>query len=370
MSDEGPDGLSRRQILAAATATGALGAVGTGGTGAFFTDSAEFTDNTLAAGTLDLEVCWESDGSVTCPDPAGSGLSLDMDSLSPGASGTGTISVSVPDRESANPAWLWARSVCPTEDHACGLGYAVKLDLWYDLDCDGGPDGDPPVVVDGTELTDVSLCRVRKLLAGGLPVDARPGASDEEIVPFQPGTEVCIGVSWQVTDTYCPPSRASLPLDFKAVQRRHNPDPSWPSAECEVTCGEGCNEECYPASFITFCQAESGKSALSKHDVEHLSWTEETITFRLQQVVDSVVLYAGGTFEVFDLSEGESFASGTSHQITVGESSDTRERDSKDGDGLHPSEPCPDAGCGLKYNFELSDGESSHWEQTCGGRDD
>jgi hypothetical protein len=293
-----------------------------------------------------------------------------MDSLSPGASGAGIIRLSVPDRESANPAWLWARSVCPTEDHACGLGHAVKLDLWYDLDCDGAPIGDPPVVVDGTELTNQSLCRVRELLAGGLPVDALPDASDGEVAPFEPGTEVCIGVSWHLTDAYCPPSRASLPIEFNAVQRRHNPEPSWPSAECEVTCGEGCDDDCYPASFVAFCLADTVDGHITKEDVERLSWTDDTITFRVQRAIDPVVLFSGGTFEVFHPDAGVSFAADTTHEIAVGESGDTREMASKDGDGLHASEPCPDAGCGLKYNFELTDGESSHWERTCGGLDD
>jgi predicted ribosomally synthesized peptide with SipW-like signal peptide len=51
--------LSRRKILASAGAIGLAGAGAGLGTSAYFSDAESFTDNSIAAGTLDLKVDWE-----------------------------------------------------------------------------------------------------------------------------------------------------------------------------------------------------------------------------------------------------------------------------------------------------------------------
>ncbi len=357
----GADGLSRRQILAAATITGALGAVGTGGTGAFFSDSADFADSTFASGTLDLEVCWESDGEVTCPNPAGSTLALDINSLSPGTTGSGIIRLTLPDRETANPAWLWGRSKCSPGN--CGISHATKLTLWWDLDCDGQHGSEDPVLtIQGTKLSDVSLCRVRELLALGFSVDPSPRDSDH--TALEPGTEICLGVSWRVTDEYCPPSETSLPFEFEAVQRRHNPDPGrpWPPVECSAACGEECEGECYPASFVAFCRDRTVD--ISKYDMTHLSWTRRTVTFELDRPLDNVALYYGPpTFEIF---EGP-FDAETRYTIERGNGEAIGASTAESELGMQQSDPCPESlenedACGIKYNF----GEDEAWDCVCG----
>jgi hypothetical protein len=356
---DGDGGLSRRQILAAATTTGALGAVGIGSTGAVFSDSAEFTDNAMAAGTLDLEVCWASDGSVTCPDPAGSTLSLDIDSLSPGATGSGLVRLSLP--ETANPAWLWGRSTCPPA--TCGLAHATKLTLWWDRDGDGrkGPE-DPVLTTGGVDLSGRSLCRVRELLASGFSVDPTPGDGTPD--PVEPGSEHYLGVSWRVTDEYCPPSEASLPFEFRAIQRRHNPEPSnpWPAVDCGAACGEGCDTECLPASFVAFCLNRTGD--ISKYDMTHLSWTARTVTFELDRAIDNAVLYYGQpTFEIF---EGP-YRADTRYTIRRGDGEVLDETTAASTYDMAQADPCPEAvdgadACGIRYNF----GAAEPWDCVCG----
>jgi hypothetical protein len=353
---KGPNDLTRRELLASTTAAGAVG-LGAASTGAVLSDVSSFDNNTMAAGKVDLALCWQRDGDETCQPSAGETLRLDIGSLSAGDSGSGCIRLELPDEGEANPAWVWGKTACPID--ACGLYDALKLDLWYDLDGDGErDDGEPPVVVDGTELTDVSLCRLTKLLANGVLFDGTP--TDDEPAAIQPGTDRCIGVAWRVEGGFCPPAEAALDFQFYAEQHRHNPEPTvpWDPVDCEVDCTQEC-DDCYPASFVAFCLDSVG--TISKEDVIDLSWTADTVTFRLDRQIDSAILFYGPpTFEIFD----GGFQANTEYTIERGTGNQLQEADAEDQYGMTQQDPCPDIasdGCGVRYNFD-----GGAWDCVCG----
>lgn len=78
MSDKRPN-LTRRRVLGGIATIGAASAAAGAGTMAYFSDTEESTDNTISAGTLNLEPAGSSDGS---------GFSISVSGLAPDNSGT------------------------------------------------------------------------------------------------------------------------------------------------------------------------------------------------------------------------------------------------------------------------------------------
>lgn len=352
--DEGPS-VSRRKVLAAATATGALGVLGTGagGTGALFSDHTTFEDNSMVVGAVDLQHCWQTaDGSDCNPSDTGP-LSLDVGQLQEGDRGSGSIRLQLPADGGNNSAWLWARARCPEE--ACGLDHKLEVSLFYDVDCGGRREDEPPIVTaEGEALNEVTLCEAKEHLADGVRLEPNPGSDDPE--PLPPGTDYCLGIEWEVVEELCGSEDSTFELDFVATQFRHAPEPTvpWDPQECEVDCDAACREDCYPASFVAFCIEDTG--TIAPNEFSELSWTSDTVSWKATKEVDAVVLYYGPpTFEAFRHELG-GFDAGERHTITRGEGQVIS--------GVSPPDPCPDTedsgGCGVKYEFE-----ERRWECVC-----
>ena len=180
-------------------------------------------------------------------------------------------------------------------------------------------------------------------------------------------------MAWRVEGDFCAPTEATLDFHFYAEQRRHNPEPAnpWDPVDCDIDCTADCDDDCYPASFVAFCLDSVG--TISKEDVIDLSWTADTVTFRLDRQIDSAILFYGPpTFEIFD----GGFQANTEYTIERGTGDQLQATDAKDQYGMTQQDPCPDIasdGCGVRYNFD-----GGAWDcvcgppgdRSCGGADD
>lgn len=393
--------LSRRQVLSGVATVGSIGAVSGVGTLGLFSDEELFTGNLLAAGELDLDLCWGVDGQ-TCS-PASGPVTIDFGTLEKGDSGSATIQCSLED----NPAWTWLRTNSP--DRPCGLQDKVRVSLWYDTNCNGKREADEPPVtvsltdaerdaVDGQMSSDVTLnepipirnlllCDALSLLRFGTLLDPEP--NDDSPAPFEPESFCCLGFEWEVEEFICVEDAFELDIEFYAEQWRHNPEPTtpWPNVRTRsVDCTEEC-DECFPKrgiSFVAFCIedgtiGEGDVELLPHYDVEgdvyKVEWWSEV-------PLDWVILFYGSNegkfFENFFV-DGDT--AGVAHVNAATHTPDDDDYDSKlqwEGGrdvtdyGQCPRDPCPDFGdmpfgCGVRYNFEGSeDREPGEWDDVCG----
>lgn len=369
MTDEGSpaggDDLSRRAVLAALGGTGAAGALASSGSGAVISDREVAQSNALAAGALDIDLCWEpTDTTGRCDPVAGSRVTVDLGALERGDAGSGTIRCSHATA-SSNPAWLWVRTPCPAE--ACGLERALEVSLWYDEGCDGVRGDSPPVrTVEGDAIVDVSLCEALEMLSDGIALDGQPQSGSAR-APSDPGSDCCLGLSWRMTDAPCTSDTAALELEFFAEQVRHNEDPNrpWAPRECTVDCTTECDTECVPASFVAFCKE---RKPIDMTTITSLTWTADSVTWTADTALDSVVLFYGPpTFETFAPDGG--FPAGQSHTITRGNGEVLSDSEADSTYGQSQNDPCPDVdgeGCGVRYNFPETRNGTGSWDCVCG----
>ncbi|MGB9986741.1 hypothetical protein [Salarchaeum japonicum] len=214
-------GLRRRDVLAAVGGVGLTGAFAGSGTAALLRESESFTAG-LRAGALDVRV-EGGDGCVVREER----VALDLTDLDPGACGDATLCGAV----DGNPAWLWLRATCPTNDPVFD---AVFLRVRY-------ANGAVVETADGTVLAGTAR-RVFGVLADAVRLN--PTGAD---APVAPGDRVCLTVEWGVADiedgvdTACTVESDALgdpvafAFEFGALQARHaSPDLSpWNAADCQ-----------------------------------------------------------------------------------------------------------------------------------------
>jgi predicted ribosomally synthesized peptide with SipW-like signal peptide len=356
MRDRDADSLvTRRSILAALSATGAAGALASGSTRAYLTDSDSF-GNALAAGSLDLDLCWTpGDASEPCEPSPGPSIAVEFDELQTGDSGSGRITCGL--TTNSNPAWLWLRTGCPSGP--CGIERAIEVTFRHGTDCGGGR-GDVIVGNGGIPIDGIPLCEALTALANGVRLDGAHGPGG--IDPLEAGTECCLDVEWTVVGNLCGGERARLEFDFHAEQARHNDEPQspWTPRECLVDCTVEC-DDCAPASFVAFCTDEG---TIPVDAISSLTWTGDSITWTSTVDLDSIVLYYGPpTFETYAPPDG--FAAGEEYSYTRTDQGVPRSET-----GQEPSDPCPGPdGCGVKFNFPDSASEEGVWNYVCDTQD-
>lgn len=199
--------LTRRSVLAGATATGVIGSIG-GGTVALLQDRVEFPDNEATVGSMNLELRTDENGWVD-----GETVVIGYGDVEPGDSETTGIDLRVCE----NPGWVWLR----TEPATSPLAEELQTRLWVDSDCNREFD-------DGDEsLYSGSLSGLATALADGRKLLDEPLGCDDP---------TCLGFRWElppedeietaIEDTEGP--EASFSIEFAAQQWRHNPDPDNP----------------------------------------------------------------------------------------------------------------------------------------------
>jgi hypothetical protein len=262
-------GLSRRSVLAALGAVGAVSAGAGLATTSFLSDREPFAA-TMAAGAVDLKtgvtvrhaytldgesvervlverppglddwVAAIADGTVDCTtDGLADGDApgpVVLDDLKPGDRGRLTTSLHV----CANPSYLSVRIVTldSTDDRtgtdaletAAGdtdadgeLPEALRVSLYVDDGCDGVPDGDRLFPTAGAPTAD-SLADLVAATAEGLWLGAGPDGT----TVFAPGETVCVTLEWHLPETVGNEALTDtvvFEVAAGAVQARHNDDP-------------------------------------------------------------------------------------------------------------------------------------------------
>ena len=184
--------LTRRSVLAGATAAGVVGSIG-GGTLALLQDRVEFSGNEATVGSMDLEL--QHDSSKT--------IDIEYEDIEPGDSGKTVIHLSVCE----NPGWVWLRTSRATSPLAEVLLTELRIE--------------------GTSVRSGPLSQLSKDLAGdpellNEPVDCDP-ATDLAFQWRLPQEEQ---IETAIEDKEGP--EASFSIEFAAQQWRHNPNPDNP----------------------------------------------------------------------------------------------------------------------------------------------
>jgi len=198
--------LTRRSVLAGATAAGVVGSIG-GGTVALLQDRVEFLDNDATVGSMNLELRIDGNEWVD-----GDTVRIGADDIEPGESRTTAIDL----RVCTNPGWVWVR----TDEVDTPLAEELQAELWIDTNCNRDRD-------DGDEtISEGSLSGLSSALADGTRLL-------DECIGCNP---TCLGFRWElppedqiettIEDSEGP--EASLSIEFAAQQCRHNPDPDNP----------------------------------------------------------------------------------------------------------------------------------------------
>lgn len=193
--------VTRRELLAGITAAGAAGTLSGVGTAALLVDR-ETLAASAAAGSVDIQFDL-GNGPV---DATGGAVALPLPGLDAGESGRTTVSLLLPDTDTANPAYLWLRAACGAETT---LGPYLRLTV-------SRADGDGATLFDGT-LTEFDAA-----FGAGVPLDASgaavaPGAQ----TCVDPGSEIQLDVRYELSDGYIGEETASILLQAAAVQCRH-----------------------------------------------------------------------------------------------------------------------------------------------------
>lgn len=365
-SDSSP--LRRRTVLGGFAATGTAGALtatGLYGIDAFLSDLELFGDgtveeaNSIDTGELDLGLAWESyydpaNGARELVDSVGdcgSGMladgsraAIDLSDVQPGDAGSTEFCLQVND----NPGWLYVESTCPSPR----LERALEATVRYDAGCDG--DAEPLILPSGESVSELSgsLCEVLATLGGGV----RLGTDCVD-----PTTTHCMTLRWSFPEQeyknqykQYEGTELTFGLEFSAVQCRHNPDPSPPTAG---GCNPGsCAGRGPPIDMIAFC---ADGQQVSSDDVSHEILQSTTdgaptkVGWRSDIQLSTVVLY----YEQSDWPHVENFhvddrvASGT---VRVG-SGDERGRAPLD-DDQSASDPAPDGETAVTYVYNETTG--------------
>ncbi|MFB6135686.1 MAG: TasA family protein [Halobacteriaceae archaeon] len=131
-SDDGIE-LSRRKVLGGLTTIGVASAATGAGTMAYFSDTETSSDNTVAAGTLDLEI---SGSGTTAP--------VDVTNAAPGDSGSKVWELNNAGSIDGSSLTATVTDVTNSGD----LGQYIDIEVGTDGDTDLG-DGDETLLVDG-----------------------------------------------------------------------------------------------------------------------------------------------------------------------------------------------------------------------------
>jgi hypothetical protein len=185
--------LTRRSVLAGATAAGVVGSIG-GGTVALLQDRVEFPGNKASVGSMDLTL---NDSSKT--------IDIRYGDIEPGDSGKTVIHLSVCE----NPGWVWLRTSRATSPLAEVLLTRLLVDdtllyPWQSL----------------TELT------TDPPLANGQRLEERVDCDPATDLEFQWRLPQEDQIETAIEDKEGP--EASFSIEFAAQQWRHNPKPDNP----------------------------------------------------------------------------------------------------------------------------------------------
>lgn len=217
--------VDRRAVLAAVAALGGAGAFAGLGTGALLADR-ERAGRSLAAGTVDLTVAWESpDGSGT----SDGAVTFDLELTPEDDSGHALVAVDLPQGERPNnPAYLWLRSFCPTP--VSGLGDALAVELWYADDA-GDRLGTAPIAAG-------SLNDVAESLRGGVAIDGDPSTPGTGCLDAAATGPLSLRFEWALGDGYGGvDDPTTLTVEFVATQCRFgdatNPFGPAPTEPCD-----------------------------------------------------------------------------------------------------------------------------------------
>lgn len=216
--------VTRRELLAGITAAGAAGTLSGVGTAALMADR-----ETLAASVTSGQVDLQLDLGAGPVDATGGPVSLPLPTLDAGESDSAEFSLLVPERQGANPVYLWLRAGCGAETT---LGPFLRLTLSY---ADGA----------GETLFDGTLSEFFAAFKAGVPLDASGAAlhaGTQDCV--EPGTELRLRVDYELSEGYIGAEEASVLLEAAAVQCRHVDAGTVPAAFSVPLGLEECAPDC------------------------------------------------------------------------------------------------------------------------------
>jgi hypothetical protein len=215
--------MSRRRLLALLGGAGAAGTVGGLGSAALLADEEGPLSGLITSGSVDLEVdtaAGTADGNV---------VSVPID-LTPGETDGSTVfTVTLPETDENNPAYLWFRSFCPEPETE--LADALQVTLSYDCD-----PGDQLFPADGQSSGSLGAFAEWALAGQPLsPTCERVAAAD--LTGLEPGDKLKLRLDWELADGYYENESTSLDLEFHGRQRRNttageNPFPAPTTTEC------------------------------------------------------------------------------------------------------------------------------------------
>jgi len=277
MTDD-PIQLTRRKLLAS---TGAIGLASAGaglGTTAYFSDEESFTDNSFAAGELDLVVDYFTDREQGATGTAQQGqidgtpgtYSYTLSDVKPGDSGTLVFCPKLVD----NDGWLWVGSDgvtdyengqpgpeaavdasgggtigTPNDGESAGeLSDAIEIDLSYcsDVSINGDQVSVGTTIRPFNNRDDYDLAALGKDLETGVLLDGDASGATADPYPGSPDDDTqtgpCLCVEWELPadiGNEVQTDAAEIDFTFVALQARHNADPPNPFVDSTVGQGSG-----------------------------------------------------------------------------------------------------------------------------------
>ena len=255
--------VTRRELLAGITAAGAAGTLSGVGTAALLVDR-ETLAATVASGSVDLQID-VGNGPV---DATGGPVSLPLPALEAGERDSAEFSLLVPERQGANPVYLWLRAGCGAETT---LGPFLRLTLSR---ADGA----------GETLFDGPLSAFFAAFEAGVPLDASGAAVEAGTQDcVEPGTELTLRVEYELSEGYVGAEEASVLLEAVAVQCRHV-DPGTPPAAFSVPLGlEDCAPDCPCCTLVGKYEIEddtlvAGEYPFTEGSSEYLLTVSDVVT--------------------------------------------------------------------------------------------
>ena len=326
--------VSRRQVLAGIATVGGSGVTLGVGSGALLSDGEITPSNTLAAGSLDLQVDTES-GRRT-----GGSAAIDIEFSADDRTGSERLTVSLPGTSS--PADVWVRATC-LGDKELANALAVTLSS---VNCD---DGDQEAVVASGKTFE----EFADNLAGGIAID---GDSESDGTSCLPADDtLCLELSWTLEETFSGEIASGFTLEFVGRQCRNNDGHSSPFVSTAGSCG-GSERTGKDISWVSFCAKDGETLGAGELDFE-----VEGDTLHLSDVppsLETILLKYGTELRVFEEPNGSVFRTTTGGRTYAQEGPEFQ--------GTSPprsnSTPCPGT-CGVKY--EIEDGEAKLDDEGC-----
>ncbi|MEF8872371.1 MAG: hypothetical protein V5A41_12145 [Haloarculaceae archaeon] len=287
--------LSRRKVLSALGVAGSTGAVLGSSVTALFSDTEEMTDNSLAAGGIDLAVEWNLDGGGSGSSTGDTTLPIPITNNNVGGDPdvVADLVVSLPGPQN-NPAYPWFRLGCPA---ATGLADDLEVAVSYR----GG----------GT-IAEGSLVSVANQLRNGEPLNP-----EGTVVPadqrdcLKPGETINLVLTANLPAWYVGEETLSVAFEFDAEQCRHNDGIPSPYPERPVCPDPPVEAENRAISFIAFCSevAEPNPEITSINAIDD-DGDPTSVDWQTDADVRYVVVKAATHMTIYDYSE-ETVQSGT-----------------------------------------------------------